>query len=106
MMNIAFLFTPGGPIGKAAKELVLAERETFLYQKLSATGAHLKFGITVNTATRYSAKQMAGGTLREFAQGTRKEMLALERELHRTLPLGPEERRVFYRLYQFVRFGK
>lgn len=71
--------------------------ETFLYQKLGANGEHLKYGITNNPVTRYAAKELTGGKLKILAQGSREEMLALERNLHKTLPLGSEERQCAYR---------
>ncbi len=37
-----------------------------------------------------------GGRLKILAQGPRKEMLQLERNLHETLPIGPEEGQSFY----------
>ncbi len=64
-----------------------AENTTFLYQKVGAGGEHLKFGITVNPATRYTAAELQGGQLRILAQGERSEMLGLERRLHETLDL-------------------
>lgn len=70
--------------------------ETYLYQKVSSTGEHLKFGITNNPATRYTANELAGGKLVIIAKGPRTQMLGLERELHSTLPLGPEERQLQY----------
>jgi hypothetical protein len=69
---------------------------THLYQKVGAAGEHLKFGITSNPATRYTLEELAGGRLRILASGLRKDMLALERKLHETLPIGPEERQSFY----------
>lgn len=74
----------------------LAARTTYLYQKVGPAGEHLKFGITANPATRYTAAELNGGRLRIIAQGERSEMLRLERQLHETLPLGPEERQLFY----------
>jgi hypothetical protein len=65
-------------------------------KKVSAAGEHLKFGITDNPATRYTAAELNGGRLKIIAQGERSEMLSLERQLHETLPLGPEERQLFY----------
>lgn len=70
--------------------------ETALYQKLSASGQHLKYGIANNPATRYTQKQLAGGKLNILATGPRQDMLALERSLHETLPIGPEEKQLFY----------
>jgi RHS repeat-associated protein len=69
---------------------------TYLYQKIGAEGQHLKFGITNNPATRYTSEELAGGRLKILAQGPRKEMLQLERNLHETLPIGPEEGQGFY----------
>lgn len=69
---------------------------TYLYQKVGPNGEHLKFGITDNPATRYTAAQLNGGGLRILDQGPRSDMLSLERQLHETLPLGPEERQAFY----------
>jgi RHS repeat-associated protein len=67
-----------------------------LYQKVSAAGRHLKFGISEDPATRYTAAELNGGRLRVLARGKRAEMLQLERRLHETLPLGPEEGQLFY----------
>jgi RHS repeat-associated protein len=70
-------------------------RTTYLYQKVgpkvNGVRLHLKFGITYDPATRYTAAELGGGKLRIIAQGRRSEMLRLERELHSTLPLGLEE---------------
>lgn len=71
-------------------------RLTYLYQKLDSNGGHLKFGITYNPARRYKAAQMAGGKLNILSSGSRPDMLKLERDLHETLPIGPEERQSFY----------
>jgi hypothetical protein len=68
-----------------------SENDTFLYQKLSSTGEHLKYGITKNPATRYTSAELNGGWLNILASGSRQDMLALERSLHETLPIGPEE---------------
>ena len=80
-----------------------APGRSFLYQEVGATGEHLKFGITGNPATRYTAAQLAGGRLRIIAQGAREDMLALERSLHETLPIGPEEGQMFYVQKQVAR---
>lgn len=69
---------------------------SYLYQKVGAAGEHLKFGVTDDLVGRYSAGQLNGGSLRVIAQGERSEMLGLERQLHETLPLGPEEGQLFY----------
>src|SRR5580704_884887 len=90
-----------GPIEEDAgiieDELSVATSETtYLYQKVGAAGEHLKFGITNNPVTRYTAAELNGGRLRIIAQGARSLMLSLERNLHETLPIGPEERQMFY----------
>jgi RHS repeat-associated protein len=69
---------------------------TYLYQKVSAAGEHLKFGIAKNPATRYTKQELAGGQLRILAKGAREDMLELERSLHETLPIGPEEGQTIY----------
>ena len=84
--------TPLPVEGPAAEE----EGLTYLYQKVSAEGEHLKFGITNNPATRYTQKELAGGRLRILARGARSAMLGLERALHENLPIGPEEGQSFY----------
>ena len=72
------------------------KQPTYLYQKVSATGEHLKFGVTKNPITRYTQSELAGGQLNIIAQGTQDDMLQLERSLHSTLPIGPEEGQTFY----------
>ncbi len=69
---------------------------TYLYHKVGAEGEHLKFGITKNPATRYTEEELAGGRLKIIGQGSREDMLQLERNLHETLPIGPEEAQKFY----------
>ena len=88
---LAAVTAPIGPEREAATEDV-----TYLYQKLGADGEHLKFGITDNPATRYTAAEMNGRRLNIIAQGARDDMLQLERNLHETLPIGPEEGQRFY----------
>ena len=73
-----------------------AEDVTYLYQKVGAQGEHLKFGITKNPATRYTQEELGGGQLRILTEGPRQDMLQLERNLHETLPIGPEEAQKFY----------
>lgn len=73
-----------------------AEDVNYLYQKVGAEGEHLKFGITKNPATRYTQEELGGGQLRILTEGPRKDMLQLERNLHETLPIGPEEAQKFY----------
>jgi len=72
----------------------------YLYQKVGPLGQHLKFGIASNPATRYTSAELAGGRLKVLASGSRDEMLQLERNLHETLPIGPEEGQSFYILKQ------
>ncbi len=84
---------PGGPPTGGGRR---GGKTTYLYQKLSAAGEHLKFGITDNPATRYTTADLAGGKLKILAEGERSEMLRLERYLHENLPLGPEEGQRYY----------
>lgn len=77
-------------LAKAAKDL------TYLYEKVGAKGEHLKYGVTKDPLARYTQEELAGGDLRILASGSREEMLALERDLHSTLPIGPEERQSVY----------
>lgn len=49
-----------------------------------------------NPLTRYTQAELGGGELRLLAGGTKQEMLTLERALHKTLPIGPEEAQAFY----------
>jgi len=81
---------------KVAGAATKAAPELYLYQKLSAAGQHLKYGTSKNPATRYTAKEMAGGRLKILAGGDRKSILALERNAHKTLPIGPEEGQTVY----------
>ena len=69
---------------------------TVLYQKVGKNGEHLKFGISKNPATRYTSSELNGGKLKIIAQGSRQEMLRLERNVHSTLPIGSEERQKGY----------
>jgi len=64
---------------------------TYLYEKVGPNGEHLKYGITDHPETRYTAKEMNGGRLKILAEGERGKMLELERSLHETMPIGPEE---------------
>jgi RHS repeat-associated protein len=80
----------------SAAAKTVPEDVTYLYQKVGAQGEHLKFGITKNPATRYTQEELAGGKLRIVGQGPREEMLQLERNIHETLPIGPEEAQNFY----------
>lgn len=73
-----------------------AERTAYLYQKVSAEGAHLKYGIIYDPAMRYTVEELAGGRLKILAEGPRPEMLQLERNLHEAMPIGPEEMQKFY----------
>ncbi|CAM4428888.1 MAG: hypothetical protein LEGION0403_FIIPPAGN_02739 [Legionella sp.] len=74
-----------------------------LYQKVGPNGEHLKFGITKNPSSRYTTSELNGGRLKIIARGTRSDMLKLERELHKTLPIGPEERQKAYVNIQVAR---
>jgi uncharacterized protein RhaS with RHS repeats len=68
----------------------------YLYQKLSKTGEHLKYGISNNPLTRYTKEELNGGKLKILAKGAKEKMLELERNLHKYLPIGPEEGQSIY----------
>lgn len=75
---------------------VLVHNSCSLYQKLGPDGEHLKYGISNNPETRYTRAQLNGGRLKILATGERKDMLALERDLHSTMPIGSEEGQSMY----------
>lgn len=105
LLTLVFL-TSGPAMGRNndfCRSSFAAEDTTYLYQKLGAGGEHLKFGITANPATRYTAAELNGGSLNIIAQGQRADMLSLERNLHSTLPIGPEEGQLFYIQQQTAR---
>jgi RHS repeat-associated protein len=108
-MNTVFaatLFIPGGGEEEAAAKVEqrIGNAAThYLYQKLGPLGEHLKYGITKNLGSRYTAAELGGGRLRILARGARQEMLRLERELHSTLPIGPEENQAFYVIKQILK---
>lgn len=55
--------------------------------------------MTKNPLRRYTQKELAGGELKITAKNCDKsKILELERKLHETLPLGPEERQLYYRI--------
>ncbi len=70
-------------------------KKLFLYQKvgpkINGIEKHLKFGVAQDLRTRYSQVELGGGRLKQLAFGDATEILALERNLHRSLPLGLEE---------------
>ena len=82
--------------GNAVGGGALANNNSVLYQKVGPNGEHLKFGITKNPGSRYTTNELNGGRLKIIAQGSRQEMLRLERDTHSTLPIGPEERQKGY----------
>ena len=45
---------------------------------------------------RYTQEELGGGRLRILSEGSRDDMLRLERNLHETLPIGSEEAQKFY----------
>src|SRR6267142_2035281 len=95
--GLALIFLPGGGEAKTEKGL------TYLYEKLGAKSEHLKYGITNNPLTRYTAEELAGGKLKILASGSRQAMLALERNLHSTLPMGREEHQLIYVIKQILK---
>jgi hypothetical protein len=89
--------------GLAEAENKGAKGLTYLYDKVGANGGHLKYRITESPLTLYTLKQLGGGRLKLLASGAREEMLTLERALHETLPIGPEEQQGFYILKQVLK---
>ncbi len=60
--------------------------------------------MTKNLVRRYTQKQLAGGRLKIIAKSCNKsKILELERTLHETLPLGPEERQIYYQIFQALK---
>ena len=62
-------------LGAGGIENIESDGLTYLYQKLSGTGEHLKYGVTNNLATRYTSEELAGGELKVLASGSRSDML-------------------------------
>jgi hypothetical protein len=52
--------------------------------------------VTNNPQRRYTLKGLGGGRLKIIARGSRQKMLELERNVHGTLPVGPEEGQSVY----------
>jgi RHS repeat-associated protein len=95
--TLAAMAEGAGNLGKCGKlPKPPKKKPTYLYQKVGPQGEHLKFGISENPVTRYTQEELAGGRLKIIGQGERTEMLRLERQLHETLPIGPEEAQKFY----------
>lgn len=69
----------------------LQSKTTYLYQQVDAQGGHVKFGVAVNPATRYSAEQLNGGRLHVLVSGSRAQMLQTERFMHSIIQPGPGE---------------
>jgi hypothetical protein len=76
--------------------LGLQSDTVYLYQKVDKYGHHLKYGITKNPETRYTRAQLKEGRLRILAKGPKEHILYLERNLHKTLPIGTEEGQTAY----------
>lgn len=56
----------------------------------------IRAGRANNPAARYTQAELGGGRLKILANGNRQEMLRLERNLHSTMPIGPEEGQQIY----------
>ncbi len=63
---------------------------------MGSAGEHLKYGITEDPTTRYTSKERDEGSLNSLARGPKQGMLAIERSLHETPPIGPEKGHLFY----------
>jgi hypothetical protein len=73
-------------IGEAAVHgnSLLSPRTAYLYRLTDAEGNFLKWGVTQNMATRYSKAFMEDKLMFKFAEGTRADMIRLERGLVET----------------------
>ncbi|WP_237319182.1 RHS repeat-associated core domain-containing protein [Vibrio sp. J1-1] len=65
------------------------DTEATLYGKFDANGNFEKWGISQDASTRYSAKELAGGRIKEYRRGPRDQMLDRERRLVERFP-GPK----------------
>ena len=66
-----------------------SDTEATLYGKFDANGNFEKWGISQDASTRYSAKELAGGRIKEYRRGPRDQMLDRERRLVERFP-GPK----------------
>lgn len=66
----------------------LSGRTTWLYELQASDGQFLKYGISINPATRYTKSFMVGKVIDPIASGSRADMLALERQMVTANP-GP-----------------
>ena len=87
-IELLIMLGAGGRVG--------ANSSTSLYQKIGPAGEHLKYGVANNPSTRYTQEELGGGRLKILAEGSRQDMLKLERGLHETLPIGSQEGQKFY----------
>jgi hypothetical protein len=90
--------SPPSGVGLVPKLIppTVGDPTTYLYQKVGPNGEHLKFGITGDPDARYTTEERGGASLRIIGQGSRQDMLQIERTLHENLPIGPEEGQRFY----------
>jgi RHS repeat-associated protein len=65
------------------------DTDATLYGKFDAKGKFEKWGISQDASTRYSAKELAGGRIKEYRRGPRDQMLDRERRLVGRFP-GPK----------------
>ena len=61
-------------------------RTAYLYRLVDDEGQFLKWGITQDMAKRYPKWFMEGKKMFKFAEGSRADMLRLERDLVETMP--------------------
>jgi hypothetical protein len=86
-MLMGHLLTMAAP-KNVLQTLFKAIREP-LYGKFYANGNFEKWGISQDASTRYSAKELAGGRIKEYRRGLRDHMLDRERRLVERFP-GPK----------------
>lgn len=65
------------------------DTEATLYGKFDANGNFEKWGISQDASTRYTAKELAGGRIKEYRRGPRDQILDRERRLVERFP-GPK----------------
>ena len=72
--------------GKKPNGNTAGDQYAELYALMDAQGHFLKWGVSQNARTRYSQRELAGGTTVVVAHGKRTDMLWLERCLVESMP--------------------
>jgi RHS repeat-associated protein len=76
----------GAGKGKKPHGNTAGDQYAELYALNDKNGKFLKWGVSKNAATRYSAKELAGGGVQVVGRGKRSDMLWLERSLVESMP--------------------